>query len=151
MTGHSLGGALALDLSRRVPALPFYGFNPSPRAFYGQTIESDAEQVWVHESGEVLGFVRLPWKRRLDRYDPLRFNFLAFIRGRSIKGFEEHSMYLLARGLLLAAVKHEGDTGEAARAFAANLDTEGYADAFKGEYAEEDVAECERIFASFRE
>lgn len=151
VTGHSLGAALALNMSRRVPDLSSYGFNPSPRAFYGRAVESDAEQVWVYESGEVLGYVRVPWKWRLNRYEPLRYNFLAFIRWRSVKGFEEHSMYLMARGLLLAAIKHEGDDGEAARAFAANLDTEGYARAFQGEAPKADIAECERIFSLFRE
>jgi hypothetical protein len=146
-TGHSLGGALALNMSRRVPGLHFYGFNPSPRAFYGDNVESDVEQVWVYEAGEVLAFVRLPWQARISRYRPLRYNYLDFIWGRSVTSFQEHSMYLFSRGLLLAAIKSEQGAGEATRAFAANLNVPGYQSFFKGDHPLVDQADCERLFA----
>jgi hypothetical protein len=146
-TGHSLGGALALNMSRRIPGLHFYGFNPSPRAFYGGSVESDVERVWVYEAGEILAFVRLPWQARINRYRPLRYNYLNFIWGRSVTSFKEHSMYLFSRGLLLAAIKSEQGVGEATRAFATNLNVQGYEADFTGDQPLLDKTDCERLFA----
>jgi pimeloyl-ACP methyl ester carboxylesterase len=124
-TGHSLGGALALNMSLRIPGIHFVGFNPSPRAFYGKELEADSEvtRLWLYESGEILRFVRIPWYLKIRQFNRLRYNFLDFIFGRSVVSVEEHSMYLFSRGLLLAAVKYgfKNKDPRAAIAFTQNL------------------------------
>lgn len=143
-TGHSLGGALALNMSLRLPNVHLFAFDTSPRAFYKVGPIAPAERYILYERGEILSFLRWPWLPQLKviRDDP-RYDFMDFIFGRSITSFKEHDMYLISRGLLLAAIKN-GDA-EAARAFTANFSQLDLQQAF-GPDAEHDVGYCRRIF-----
>lgn len=147
-TGHSLGGALALNMSLRLPNVDFIGFNPSPRAFYDVVHSGPAERLIMHERGEILGFLRWPWMPRLKNFTRARYDFMDFIFGRSVTSFKEHSMYLFSRGLLLAAIR--GGDKEAGRAFTANFPHRQVEQTFGAGASDGtsayDQAYCQRIF-----
>jgi|GEM_PF-2830679 len=145
VAGHSLGGAIALNMSLRIPGAEFFGFNTSPRAFYNVGTIPQARRTLIYESGELLSFVRWPWSHRLDDFDQFRFNFLAFIRFRSLASVQEHSMYLISRGLLLAAIK--AGNSDAGRAFTANFAHRDLKNEF--DLPQHDIKACEEIFRRF--
>lgn len=59
VTGHSLGGALATEISVRNPDVRAYMFNTSP-IYYGDTMINAGQRIVVNERGEVLRrFARL--------------------------------------------------------------------------------------------
>lgn len=128
VTGHSLGGGIALNVSLRhsTQARPIraFVFNTSPRGFY-TPIDFDvrAERVLIDERADFLWAGRLPWARKLGRLNAtkLTYNFLDFnyFTGKNI---EEHSIYLLTRGLLLMAIHRDSDY--ARKVFAANVTME---------------------------
>ncbi len=106
-TGHSLGGALAINSSLRIPGIDAIAFNSSPRFFFGNTKEQN-KQTLLSEKGEVLNWARWLWctnysinKYKMKNFD--KFNFYHY-KGIS-KPFKEHSMYRLSRGLLLLAIQ----------------------------------------------
>jgi pimeloyl-ACP methyl ester carboxylesterase len=151
-TGHSLGGALALNMSLRFPNVHFIGFDPSPRAFHGVGRYGPADRLLIYERGEILSFLRWPWAHRLNDFERYRFDFMDFILGRSITSAQEHSMYLISRGLLLAAIRNR-DPG-AGRAFTANfsrmnLDTIFGPDNAHPERSQHDIDYCRRIFREY--
>lgn len=123
-TGHSLGGALALNASLRLPGIYFRGFDSSPRAFFKvakpKTPLADRDKrLWIYEKGEVLGFVRQLWRRPVDNScQVLWYNFMDF-RLKNLSVIAEHDMYLISRGLLMCAIKNEDEA--AGRAFTANF------------------------------
>lgn len=106
VTGHSLGGALALNMSTRFDNLPAFAFNSSPRAFFAaQGIANERTLVW--ETGEILNSVRRPWLgARMRDAERLRFNFMSYRIFRSLKFIREHGIYGLSRGLLISAVAY---------------------------------------------
>lgn len=57
LTGHSLGGALATQLSIENPGLKAYVFNTSP-FFKGDPMASDTDRVSISERGEFLRLLR---------------------------------------------------------------------------------------------
>lgn len=145
--GHSLGGALALNMSLRLPGVDVYAFDTSPRAFYKVGSIGPAERYLIYERGEILSFLRWPWLPQLGVVQNApRYDFMDFIFGRSITSAKEHSMYLISRGLLLAAIKH-GDAA-AGRAFTANFSGADLEDAF-GDDASHDIEYCRRIFQQY--
>ena len=122
-TGHSLGGGLALNISMHVEGIKGVAFNSSPRAFFGnQDPNNGNEMVHLYEIGEILGPITRSYLRvRLwNQMLPVRYNFLDFTNfGQWIS---EHTMYYLARGLMLLAIK--GNSEIAAEAFVANIGAE---------------------------
>lgn len=70
VTGHSLGGGLALSISVR------HGFNAvvfdsSPRVFDGsRDINLAATRIQVYEGGEILGVARHFWKKKFNKIVP---------------------------------------------------------------------------------
>jgi hypothetical protein len=145
VAGHSLGGAIALNMSLRIPGVEMFGFNPSPRAFYDVGHVPEARRTLMYESGEILSFLRWPWWHRLNDFERFRYNFLAFIRFRSLASVQEHSMYLFSRGLLLAAIKAKN--AEAGRAFTANFQHLNLAAELDN--SQHDIEACEKIFNGF--
>jgi pimeloyl-ACP methyl ester carboxylesterase len=149
-TGHSLGGALALNMSLRFPNVNVFAFDTSPRAFYDVHTYGNAERILIFERGEILSFLRWPWLHRLKDFEQVRFDFLDFLFGRSFTSVSEHDMYLISRGLLLAAIK-QGDLA-ARRAFTANFSHMDLEQVFgpnetHRERSEHDIQYCNRIFS----
>jgi hypothetical protein len=146
-TGHSLGGALALNMSLRIPGVDFRGFDMSPRAFFKVGAQyPDADRIFVYEHGEILSALRIFWWRRLKKF-PERYwyNFMNF-NGLSAT-VSEHDMYLIARGLLMTAIKNHD--ANARQAFTVNLSSKDLADAFKDDEGDElshDIEACKCIF-----
>jgi len=102
-TGHSLGGALALNMSQRFENMPAYVFNSSPRAFFASEGARNQRTV-VWETGELLNVFRRPWLGlRMQDAPRMQFNFMDYSWIRSAKVIQEHSMYGLSRGLLVSA------------------------------------------------
>jgi hypothetical protein len=107
VVGHSLGGGIALNVSLRQSTVErpigVFVFNTSPRAFYAPIDESiKAERNFLDEKGEFLGGARPFWHSKINKYDPLTYNFLDFTT--TSKPVSEHSIYLFARALLLASI-----------------------------------------------
>lgn len=66
VTGHSLGGGLALSMSVRY-GVDAVVFDSSPRIFDGLGDKHQpATRVLVYESGEILAVARKLWKKKLD-------------------------------------------------------------------------------------
>jgi pimeloyl-ACP methyl ester carboxylesterase len=158
VTGHSLGGALALNMSLRLPGIHAYVFDPSPRAFFKvkmKKVKADMragvapERILVYESGEVLAFVRAPWQAAFRNFERYRFNFMDFTNFFAV--VSEHNMYLIARGLLMAAIKAKD--AQAGQAFTANLSSRDLEDAFKEEKEpgdkKYDIGRCQWIFQTY--
>ena len=119
VTGHSLGGALSLNMSHRFDNLPAYVFNSSPRAFFAAEGKHN-ERTLVWETGEFLNVFRRPWLAARMRGDErAAMNFMRYNWLNSIKFVAEHNMYGLSRGLLIAAVAHGNP--HAREVFAANI------------------------------
>lgn len=121
VTGHSLGGAIALNMSLRFDNVPAVVFNTSPNLFFHTKFKNN-ERIHLYETGEILGpFNRTLVRAGLPQIKPYKYNFMDFY-GRYFSPVPEHSMYLLSRGVLISAI-HGG--GEGAReAFVANIDAE---------------------------
>jgi len=131
VAGHSLGGGIALNVSLRHSTkerpIRTFIFNTSPRAFYKpiNEVESfEVERYLLDEKGEFLGGARPFWHRKISKFSPLTYNFLDFTALYS-KPFEEHSIYLFSRALLLVAIG-EGDH-YANEIFRANFNEESIA------------------------
>ena len=121
VTGHSLGGGLALNISMHISNIRAVAFNSSPRAFFGSEDKSNGnERVHMYEVGEVLGpFSRTYLRGRLwgEKMLPVKYNFLDFTN--LSQWVSEHTMYYFARGLMLTAIK--GGSSNAAEAFIQNI------------------------------
>ncbi|MGH8077881.1 MAG: lipase family protein [Lysobacter sp.] len=119
VTGHSLGGAIALNMSYRFDGLPAYAFNSSPRAFFAAE-GKDNLRVLVWETGEALNVIRKPWlAARMQDGERLNFNFADYNWHNSLKPIAEHGMYGLSRGLLISAMAN--GNAHARQVFAANI------------------------------
>lgn len=149
VTGHSLGGAIALNMSLRFRNVDYIGFNPSPRGYAKVFFRPrhTANRLTVTERGEVLrtGILLVPYLPAGAFYgiDRLRYDFLKFTRG--VVPVHEHSMYLFSRGLLLAAIKNHDI--EARRTFRANFSHVSLHRAFSPGDPTHDIAYCQRIFS----
>ncbi|QRP63511.1 hypothetical protein I6J77_15590 [Rhodanobacter sp. FDAARGOS 1247] len=118
-TGHSLGGALAMNMSLRFDGVNAVAFNSSPRAFF-RTKNKSNSRVHVFEAGEVLFFLNRTWLRlRMPHVQPVRYNYMDyyFRFGRSL--VQEHAIYGLARGLMVSAMSN--GSNEAREAFISNI------------------------------
>jgi putative lipase involved disintegration of autophagic bodies len=95
VTGHSLGGGLALSVSvhHGVAAITF---DPSPRIFAGiGDLHEPAERLIVYEDGEILQLFREHWKKLSDVVEPKNIYRCSF----NFPGSQHRSDYL-ALGLL---------------------------------------------------
>lgn len=118
--GHSLGGAIAINLSLRNPNVHAVAFNPSPRAFFGKRTNPENERTLIYEKGEVLDLLFGPWLRfRLPSSTMYgNYNFLDY-RVTSISPLPEHGIYELARALTVVAMMRDSET--ARELFVANI------------------------------
>lgn len=120
VTGHSLGGAIALNLSQRFDELPAIAFNSSPRAFFASQGKLN-DRILAWETGEFLNVVRRPWLRvRMRDAERMRFNFIDYNWYNSLKPIAEHGMYPFSRALLISAVAN--GSGIAHETFKRNID-----------------------------
>ncbi|MEL6769446.1 MAG: hypothetical protein AAFP18_00085 [Bacteroidota bacterium] len=105
VTGHSLGGGLALTVSRHEEGVPAYVFNSSPRA-HAWKRSHDNETYIIHETGEIL-YTLVGWVAPLALPDATsrRYNFADGLGGFFQAGAFEHAAYILARGTLLLATQ----------------------------------------------
>ncbi|MBT3367690.1 MAG: hypothetical protein HN472_09945 [Nitrospina sp.] len=71
VTGHSLGGGIALGVSVRNEGVKAVVFDPSPRIFNGvENHNKQAERVVVYQEREILEFVRKGWTTIPKILDP---------------------------------------------------------------------------------
>jgi pimeloyl-ACP methyl ester carboxylesterase len=106
VVGHSLGGALAINVSYQFPGVDAVAFNTSPRGFYDPNRELKNKRTLISEQGEFLALPRVIWFRKLRGIDHHEFNFLKFSYP-LIANFQNHKVYDLTRGLLLYAQQTE--------------------------------------------
>ncbi|PEQ12922.1 hypothetical protein B2G71_08780 [Novosphingobium sp. PC22D] len=104
VTGHSLGGALALDVSVNREGADAYAFNPSPR-YTVPAVPNDNARLVVAERGDVLDQIR---KRRM----PVAQELVEINCAPESSGFADHKIRQLAECLTWIAAKD----GAAARA-----------------------------------
>jgi len=115
VAGHSLGGAIALNVALRQSTknrpIEVYGFNPSPRFFYGQLQgKSHAVPYILVESGEFLKEISKLWEENIGNIDTLKIREYQFLQFTTIgKIVSEHSMYRMARALLLLSIGANDD------------------------------------------
>jgi len=96
LTGHSLGGGLALSMSVRY-GVDAVVFDSSPRIFDGLGNKHlPANRVMIYESGEILAVVRKFWKNILRAVPRENIYKATFDFG----GVSRHRSDFLARGLL---------------------------------------------------
>lgn len=147
-TGHSLGGAIALNMSLRISGVDFRGFDSSPRGFAKvHKPYLQADRIFVYEKGEILSFPRVLWWNGLKEFEERYwYNFMNF-RGIGA-AISNHNMYLIARGLLMVAIKNHDIN--ARRAFTANLSSKNLADEFKDDKTtaelKHDIEVCKCVF-----
>lgn len=122
-TGHSLGGAIALNMSLRIEGVNAVAFNSSPRAFFGRTRDLPNGRVHLYEVGEILNLLSGPWLRfRLPNSTLYgNYNFLDY-KLSTVSPIPEHGIYEMTRGLLVIAMANGSE--EARRMFIANIDFE---------------------------
>jgi len=98
-TGHSLGGGLALCTSVWNKGVEAIVFDPSPRIFAPKKHKKINKKIVISEDGEILEYLRKDFTsiKKIGKIDYYEYDFM---KGLAIK---EHSMYLLARGLLKVA------------------------------------------------
>lgn len=120
VTGHSLGGGIALNMSMRMREIDAVAFNASPRIYFGKTSKLPNYRAHLYELGEGLNGLFGPWIRvRLPNETAYgNYNFLDY-RVISFSPVQEHGIYELTRGLILVAMTR-GDE-QAQRLFAANI------------------------------
>ena len=100
LVGHSLGGSLAFHVSWNQHNTTLFAFNPSERKWVDGKPPANNQRYILREKGEVLGLTRgIRWFHSKDNNLQLaeEYNFLI---GSSTR---QHSVYYLARGLLLLA------------------------------------------------
>lgn len=122
LVGHSLGGAVALNLSLRVPNVSAVVFNPSPNAFQGP-IDRNLKnpRTLMYEKGEVLDMTSGPWLRlRLPGKSHYgNYNLLDY-KWQTVSPLQEHSIYQLTRALTVIAMT-VGESEEARSLFRSNI------------------------------
>lgn len=124
VTGHSLGGGIALNMSLRFDRVDAAVFNASPRFMFGPASYRHANaRAFLHERGELLNGLFGQWTelRLSSRADYGNYNFLDY-SVRSISPVQEHGIYEHARALLVVAMTRGDD--HARRMFVANIDRE---------------------------
>ncbi|MFT4928186.1 MAG: hypothetical protein ACI8WB_004305 [Phenylobacterium sp.] len=106
LVGHSLGGSLAFHVSWYQDNAMLFAFNPSERKWVEGEPTFNNQRYVLREKGEVLGLTRgIRWFNPKDNNLQLAEEY-NFTTGSSTR---QHSVYYLARGLLLLAAAR-GDT-----------------------------------------
>jgi pimeloyl-ACP methyl ester carboxylesterase len=107
VTGHSLGGGIALNMALRLDSVNAVVFNTSPRAFFGEPNQKN-KLVHVSETGEILEVTNGDYlSGRLRGYDYTRFKFDFLTPVKRYNAVAQHGIYPLSRGLLLTAVGND--------------------------------------------
>ncbi|KRB07139.1 hypothetical protein ASD86_14355 [Lysobacter sp. Root690] len=108
VTGHSLGGGIAMNMSLRVSGVEAVGFNMSPRVRFGRTRAFDSYRASIFEVGEILtgatkfyAAVMLPDNTHYGNYNFLDYRLFAF------SPVPEHGIYELTRALTVVAMTRE--------------------------------------------
>jgi|GEM_PF-2070036 len=104
--GHSLGGAIALNMAARFQNVEAVAFNPSPRAFFETDRYSKSNKKTIlYERGEILDALFGPYLRlRLDGPIELgNYNLLDY-KVLSVAPVQEHGIYEMARALTVIAM-----------------------------------------------
>jgi hypothetical protein len=110
VTGHSLGGGLALNVALRQSTkerpINAFVFNSSPRAFFGDyDLDSPGDRYLIDETGEILWYARSFWYKKFKRMYKYRYRFnLLNYDGVISKAVSEHGIYQMSRALLLISV-----------------------------------------------
>ena len=103
VTGHSLGGGLALCASVHY-GLRAVIFNPSPRVFDGSgNHQEEAERIVFFERGEILDIVRKIWRK--DNEVIKSRNIYLCDYGFGTGAMTKHRVDLLALGILIQGAK----------------------------------------------
>lgn len=111
LTGHSLGGGLALQLSHRLKNVAAVGFNPSPRIGLKKSGYANYRAIF-REKHDPLAVIRgNPGARRgwQLQYDAL-FDFSKGFVG--VKAFKQHSIDIMAMNLLALGARWSPDLAE---------------------------------------
>ena len=111
VTGHSLGGGLALHVSYH-KGIDAYVFDTSPRVYYPSAYYTKNIRVNNFEKGEFLANLRRiwpPYKKAMKNKALQEFKYDFRSKDKyKVDAIQEHSIYELARGLLVLAAA-EGD------------------------------------------
>lgn len=89
--GHSLGGGLALHTSLMFDGIRAFAFNPSPR-LHSEGQHKINERTIITENDDPLNKLRMLWIRKAPDTKDFEYHFATT---------QHHSIYTLARGLLL--------------------------------------------------
>ncbi|WP_028866995.1 lipase family protein [Psychromonas arctica] len=110
VTGHSLGGGIALNMAQRIEGVEAVVFNSSPRAFFNVDENVKNKKIHLFETGEILGPLNRTWLwLRTDNLQRYKYNYLDFLWW-TFSPVKEHGMYLFSRGLLLTAIQAGSDS-----------------------------------------
>ncbi|MFS2016047.1 alpha/beta fold hydrolase [Massilia sp. CT11-108] len=122
VVGHSLGGAIALNMAARFQNVEAVAFNPSPRAFFAADRYSKLNKKTIlYERGEVLDVLFGPYLRmRLEGPIELGNYNLFDYKLRSLPPVQEHGIYEMTRALTVIAMT-VGDDEQARRFFVENV------------------------------
>jgi len=101
VTGHSLGGALAQNISNNNKKIKAIVFDTSPMDGYAYDWNGENKIVHIFEEGEFLGVLRDD-----DKLFRVKYNFINNQDG----GISNHAMYPLAKGMKELAVSHQDTT-----------------------------------------
>ncbi len=102
VTGHSLGGGLALSISVRF-GIKAFTFDSSPRVFDGRKNKhKEAKRVLIYQKGEILKLVRKLWKK--DNEVIKRENVFVCDYPKVFGKKSKHRGDLLAKGILTQAL-----------------------------------------------
>ncbi|MBT1446057.1 DUF2974 domain-containing protein [Shewanella sp. JM162201] len=105
VTGHSLGGGIALNMAQRIDGVTAVAFNSSPRAFFNTDENVKNKKVHLYEAGEILGPLNRTWLwLKTDNLEKYKYNYLDFLWW-TFSPVQEHGMYLFSRGLLITAIQ----------------------------------------------
>jgi hypothetical protein len=112
VTGHSLGGGLALRMSFLAEGAPATVFNWAPFSPPQDSQRADHPRVCVWEKNEVLAFVRAKQEKPAIAWDGTRLIRVNFSHASTDR---QHKMEPLARSLVMAAAPYDADLREVER------------------------------------
>jgi hypothetical protein len=105
VTGHSLGGGIALGMSVRY-GVEAMVFDTSPRIFDGLwDVHKQAKRRHVYQKGDPLQFARNIW----PKYQSISRSIDTWVTDFDFRGASNHTGTLLARGLAELGAEHDPD------------------------------------------
>ncbi len=106
VTGHSLGGGLALSVSAKNNDVDAFVFNSSPRIFDGHDKDNrDGRRIMVSQRGEPLEEVRKRWNLTIDRLIPFENRYVTEYQSE----LRSHRADLIATGLMKQGAECDED------------------------------------------